>query len=504
MQTTIQLRKLGPTEWKVDSLLAFDVFDEHGSLFRREGLKLSKQDLVKARKRLQAGLYVRADQVMPPAPGSQITEEVSQVRNLQPGQQLKHDVFDEHGRLIQTAGKKISSQFVQFIENRDISATEITPTQPLESSSVLEFMRPKQLRSITTRSKSSRNFPATEQWDEEIDSTQVKHPRNGTAEVVEPRLDLTPLREKLETGHLLFSQSVQTYTQIAHDALAGKMPSLASSEELVDSMTGLLDQDPNLAILLMDLQSTPEGDYLFNHSLNTSIMAMRVASRLGWETSDVQKLGLAALIGDMGMLRIPQSIRMATRPLAPDEQQVIQTHPFHTIKQLERTGYIDPLVMLIAFQAHERCDGSGYPRGRVGKTIHPLARILGAADLYCAVTCPRPHRAAQSSHVGMVTLLREAYAGRLDRQVIRAFVDSLSLFPVGSYVRLTDGSAARVIRGGNALHTQPTVLPLNRDGSETNLTLNLARHKEQTITAALSYQEATGKIIPPPTFSQAG
>jgi HD-GYP domain-containing protein (c-di-GMP phosphodiesterase class II) len=160
--------------------------------------------------------------------------------------------------------------------------------------------------------------------------------------------------------------------------------------------------------------------------------------------------------------------------------------------------------MLLAFQSHELADGTGYPRKRHTGTIHPLAQVLHAADMFAAMTCPRPFRKAASPYTAVVALLNHARSGKLDRNIARAFVDSVSLFPVGSYVRLSNGTSARVIRSNGSAHTRPWVLPLNSDGSETDATLNLIIADSLKITAAITPQAATGRSIIEPQFNRAG
>jgi len=248
--------------------------------------------------------------------------------------------------------------------------------------------------------------------------------------------------------------------------------------------------DPSLALLVLELKNS-EGEYLYNHGLNVALLSMTVASQLGFAEGAVTSAGLGALFQDLGMLKVPDKIRLAPRQLTDMEKVEIQCHPIYTMDVMEKVRSLDDITRLICYQSHERCDRSGYPRKRHGMFIHPLSRLIAVADTYAAVTCARPHRTGTIPYEAMVILLHEVKLGRLDRGAVRAFLDCLSLFPVGSYVKLTSGQVARVVRGNGSLHTRPIVIPLNADGSETDTLLDLAKVDSVKVIAALEGPHVT-------------
>ena len=89
----------------------------------------------------------------------------------------------------------------------------------------------------------------------------------------------------------------------------------------------------------------------------------------------------------------------------------------------------------------------------------------------------------------MEVLLRQTHSGRFDTQIVRNFLDCMSLFPIGSYVRLSNGRTARVLRSNPGLHTKPSVVLLNPDGSESDLELDLAKTQDLHVIQALRGHE---------------
>jgi HD-GYP domain-containing protein (c-di-GMP phosphodiesterase class II) len=108
--------------------------------------------------------------------------------------------------------------------------------------------------------------------------------------------------------------------------------------------------------------------------------------------------------------------------------------------------HIPESAWMVAYQMHERCDGTGYPRQRKAEEIHLLARIASVADAFVALVAPRPHRSGLLSYYAIAKLLKDASAGKFDANVVRHLLQVVSLFPLGSYVELNDNRVGRVLR----------------------------------------------------------
>lgn len=206
------------------------------------------------------------------------------------------------------------------------------------------------------------------------------------------------------------------------------------------------------------------------HSLNVATLGMAIGIDLGLDVENVRRIGIAGLLQDMGMSQVPRDILHAPRRLTPSEFVDVQKHVVRTANYLERVRGIPSLVQLVAYQVHERMDGSGYPRQREGTGIHLFARILHVADCYTAMTAIRPFRPPLMPYAAMVCLLRQSAERKVDPDVVRALLRVLALFPIGSLVTLSDGSVAKVMRANGEAYAQPIVLRLrNAHGQPVNL-----------------------------------
>jgi HD-GYP domain-containing protein (c-di-GMP phosphodiesterase class II) len=98
----------------------------------------------------------------------------------------------------------------------------------------------------------------------------------------------------------------------------------------------------------------------------------------------------------------------------------------------------------VAFQHHERYDGSGYPRGLTDRQTLDIAKVTAVADSYNAMTSDRPYRRGLMPHQALPILAREA-GKSYNPDVVRAFIKIVAAYPLGTVVRLSDGSVATVV-----------------------------------------------------------
>jgi HD-GYP domain-containing protein (c-di-GMP phosphodiesterase class II) len=157
------------------------------------------------------------------------------------------------------------------------------------------------------------------------------------------------------------------------------------------------------------------------------------------------------------MLRVPPEIRNARGCLATADWIEITKHPIYSLEILQRIAGLPPVVPLVVYQIHERPNGKGYPRGRSGANIHSFAKVVQVADIYTALRSIRPYRPPLMPYAAMECLIRQAQNHDVEPDVVRALLRIQSLFPLASFVTLSDGSVARVLRSNRDDYTRPVV-----------------------------------------------
>lgn len=134
-----------------------------------------------------------------------------------------------------------------------------------------------------------------------------------------------------------------------------------------------------------------KSHYTFMHSQNVAVLTEAIAREMDLSEEQITELRRAALLHDIGMLGIPNSIMDKEGPLTEQQWDAVRQHPGHSHELLRRVrGFHD--VARIARDHHERLDGSGYPQGLHAEEIDLPTRILSVADVYDAICSPRAYR----------------------------------------------------------------------------------------------------------------
>ncbi len=144
----------------------------------------------------------------------------------------------------------------------------------------------------------------------------------------------------------------------------------------------------------------------------------RATDREGPGSATLRDLGRAARLHDIGKLAISNLILDKPAPLTPAEFATVKDHPRITELMLERTPGLREVAAL-AGAHHERLDGSGYPHGWAAPDLTMPMRALAVADVYEALTSPRPYRPARTSELAL-ELIRSDTPHRLDADAVLA------------------------------------------------------------------------------------
>jgi HD-GYP domain-containing protein (c-di-GMP phosphodiesterase class II) len=204
-------------------------------------------------------------------------------------------------------------------------------------------------------------------------------------------------------------------------------------------------------------------DYQVSHTVNSLILSVTMGNYLKFSEDQLTDLAVAALLHEAGMLRIPPDTYLTDKPLTREERRAIVTHPilgFNILKSLN----FPQNIRLAVLEHHERENGSGYPQRLTGSKISLYAKIIAVACSFEAITAVRPYKDARDGHSGILDLLKNE-GGRYDETAIRALIYSLSIYPIGSYVLLSDGRKAQVVDANPEEPRYPIVRILGESGN---------------------------------------
>jgi hypothetical protein len=223
--------------------------------------------------------------------------------------------------------------------------------------------------------------------------------------------------------------------------------------------------------VFVSLGINPAADgYPNRHSLSSAMLALAMGITLGYDERTLASLGIGCLLHDLGMLGIDPVVYWHDRVASLEEQLAIARHPVAVFDLLEHHwDRIPAAARMVAYQIHERCDGSGYPRGRAGGQITELSRVAAVADAFVALVSPRPYRPSVIPYYAMETMLKLARRGLFDHRFVRALLETVSLFPLGSFVALSDDRVGRVVRSNGPAYDRPVIEVVGRSPHDSEL-----------------------------------
>lgn len=186
-------------------------------------------------------------------------------------------------------------------------------------------------------------------------------------------------------------------------------------------------------------------EYLYRHSMNVSILSFMIGRWMGYDDKRLDKLVKAALLHDIGKLKIPDEVINKPGKLTDEEFEIMKKHSRYTYDFLMEKGETDIEIIQGAVFHHEKIDGSGYPSGISGNKVHEFARIISVADIFDAMTSKRVYKEKVSIFKVLELFEAEAF-GTLDPKIIRLLVERFLKSYIGATVVLNDGSSAKIVK----------------------------------------------------------
>ncbi len=237
----------------------------------------------------------------------------------------------------------------------------------------------------------------------------------------------------------------------AHDRMVGITQNLMCADNVKEAdpfvlrgMVGDIESQIDLnSNLLLNLSHLKTYDfYLFSHVVNVCVLSVIIGKELKMSSDELKELGMTALLHDFGMIKIDPAIYNQESKLTPEQWQEVRKHPDYGVELLSGNDFSSEVLQGIQ-QHHERINGSGYPNGLKGAEISQYGKIIAVADVYDACISPRKHRKRFTPYEALKILLGDSHLFEI--KILKAFIASMAIYPIGSFIRLNTGEIAKVI-----------------------------------------------------------
>ncbi|MGX8701119.1 HD-GYP domain-containing protein [Clostridium sp. KNHs216] len=227
------------------------------------------------------------------------------------------------------------------------------------------------------------------------------------------------------------------------------------SKKLVNSLRCNVEAKISIANLKM------YDDYTYNHSLGVSILSIAIGLELGLKTQDLYDLGLCALLHDIGKMAVPISIIAKPSKLTAEEFNIVKQHPAKGAEFFLKHHLANNVICAGVLTHHEKYDGTGYPNGLSGDDIPLFGRIISVADVYDALTSFRPYR-KPSTPAEAIEYIMGSSGIAFDLAIVRAFLNKVAPYPIGSCVKLSNGELAIIVKQNDYNPSRPVIRLFNK------------------------------------------
>lgn len=229
-----------------------------------------------------------------------------------------------------------------------------------------------------------------------------------------------------------------------------------ATRSITDDLMRAISDNDAIAVDISALKVSDE--YTFKHSVDVATMAMIVARQHGLSKERVYEIGISGLLHDIGKSKIPNEVLNKAGKLTDEEFTLMKKHSLLGYDILKRKDNMSNSIKLGVLQHHEKNNGRGYPLGVKADQIDLYAKIISVADIYDALVTERPYKKAFSPRDAVEMIM--AMTDELDIGVMKSFLESVILYPVGSDVDLSTGEKARVIENNSQYVLRPKVVGL--------------------------------------------
>lgn len=227
------------------------------------------------------------------------------------------------------------------------------------------------------------------------------------------------------------------------------------AKSVVNDCVQSVIRNPNALMWMSKVRDA--DDYTAEHSMNVCIYAISFGRHLGFDSSDLQKLGLCALLHDVGKMRIPLHVLNKPGKLTEKEFKMIQAHTVHGRNLLMASPGMLPAAVDVAYGHHEKMDGTGYPRKIKANGTSTFSRIVAIVDAYDAMTADRCYAPAITPTEALNIIYKDK-GTHFDEYLATEFIKCIGVYPPGTVVELKNGQVAIVLAANLKFSRLPRVI----------------------------------------------
>ncbi len=280
-------------------------------------------------------------------------------------------------------------------------------------------------------------------------------------------------------------------------ARLGKALSVKTFEAVVDDILASVRRNPHAFSGLMRCKL--KNELMFRHALSVSALMVSLARKLKRPPREIHDCGLAGLLLDTGVNFLPGNLDPLHGDFRNADPNIWQQHVILGHRALVNDDDLPQLVLDAVLQHHERIDGGGFPKALKGEEISLVGRMAAICDTFDFLLTQTSAAAALDPAAAIQHM--KAMTGAFDEEILHLFIESVGLYPVGSFVRLNSGKLAMVTDEDQRDYTSPVVqvfYSLNTNEQIKPYRIELARSQDEDWIVDIA--DITGLDLPEPGY----
>lgn len=271
------------------------------------------------------------------------------------------------------------------------------------------------------------------------------------------RASIEEIRQSLKIKDIIYERT-KLHAQAQMKKMMVRFRSLGHSDirrisSIVEEIIDQLFLQKDFVFSLSQLRAV--DDYTYHHSVNVGVLSLIIGIEVGLEKEALMKLGMGAILHDIGKVMIPEDILNKPTRLTAEEYAEVKKHTVYGYKIMKEAGMSEDSA-LIALHHHEKYDGSGYTFGLEKKKIPLFARIVAVADVYDAMSNDRVYqkRSTPDKVYREITHLGDKH---FDKDIMESFAKHICIYPTGTGVILNTGHRGIVLEQNKLYPESPMV-----------------------------------------------
>ena len=265
----------------------------------------------------------------------------------------------------------------------------------------------------------------------------------------------TSLIEELDSALILKAQACEAFSNLSKIIKSNKPLVINEVMPIIDESINSLIRNNQALLTLMHMRRSEKD--LFSHSFSTMSLLLSIAMSMDYSTEQLRKLGIAALLHDLGWSKIPLHLLSKNKTYTNSEKKIVQQHLLIVVQQLLADKNNEHEVVILISQHHERGDGSGYPKGLELKDLSEDSSLLALIDYYDELIHGLLDRSGVIPSLALKFLYKEALKGKFHKKHDEQLINLLGIYPLTSAVKLASGEKGVVTATNRSEPLKPCI-----------------------------------------------